>query len=133
MPDTHKIAAQVVLATPAADGRVVTAQNIHGVLPSREDAERAVSAFSALGFTIGPVVGNSFSIEADAQVFRQVFGVSLTVERDGTVHAKGTKRSQDSPKPLSSLPVEKLPSTLRTLVQAVVFSEPPAFGPGTLP
>ena len=92
-----------------------------------------MNAFRALGFTPGPVVGNSFSIEAAPHVFRRVFGVSPQLDSDGRVRDKAAKSARAAAKPLSGLSVDRLPPTLRALVKAVVFSEPPAFAPGTIP
>ena len=133
MPETRKIAAQVVIASPGGDAHMFTARNIQGLLPDAELARRVVNAFSALGFTPGPVVGNSFSIEAEPHVFRQVFGVSPQLGSDGRVRDQAAQSARAQAAPLSGLPVDMLPPTLRALVQAVVFSEPPAFGPGTMP
>ena len=120
MPSAAPIAAQVVIATAAVADDQVTAANIRSMLPSADAAARVVNAFSALGFKPGPVVGNSFSIEAEASVFHQVFGV-LPRSADPSATAP------------SALPIQRLPATLRAQVQAVVFSEPPAFGPETMP
>jgi len=127
MPETSKIAAQVVIAVPGVDPHTVTSRNVRSSMPDANLRERLVTAFRGLGFTCGEVVGNSFSIEAAPGVFREIFGVSPQLASDGRVHERAAG------KPLSDLPVDKLPKTLRPLVKAVIFSEPPAFGPGTVP
>jgi hypothetical protein len=133
MPRTIKIAAQVVIATPGVDAHAVTSQNVRSLMPDANLAERVVTAFRALGFACGEVVGDSFSIEAAPSVFEQVFGVSPQVDPDGRVRERAKKGGRSAAKPLSDLPADKLPETLRPLVKAVIFSEPPAFGPGTMP
>ena len=110
MPD--RFAAQVLLepaADPAADGA------------------RAQRAFAALGFTPGALVGGNFAIEARAGVFGSVFGVTLRARAGGRVevydragHAVG-----------GHLPLSGLPPSLQPLIAAVLFTEPPAFGPGS--
>lgn len=105
MPDHASHSAQVVLA-PAA--------------PS----QRVQDAFSALGFAVGPFVGNSFSVAGSADDFHAVFGVRLAKRSDGGVMV------DDRPPAESGLPLQRLPASLRPLVSAVLFSEPPAFGPG---
>jgi len=95
--------------------------------PSIEDNEEALAAFRALGFKTGPTVGGGFSIEGPAGAFRDAFGMSLRRAADGRVHS-GRRQG-----PLSSLPVSALPASLRSLVRHVLFTEPPAFGPGTVP
>lgn len=133
MPRTLKIAAQVVIATPGVDAHAVTSQNVRSLMPDTKLAERVMTAFRALGFACGEVVGDSFSIEAAPSVFEQVFGVSPQVDPDGRVRERAKKGVSTAAKPLSDLPADKLPETLRPLVKAVIFSEPPAFGPGTMP
>lgn len=132
MPEPTRIAAQVVIATPLVDAHRVTARNVKQMLPDANLSERVVNAFSALGFTPGVLVGNSFSIEATPEVFQNVFGVLPQLGSDGRVRDRSSKGAGRSAA-LSNLPLERLPPTLRALVQAVIFSEPPAFGPGTMP
>lgn len=114
MTDTARYAAQVLLSdagTTAGAG------------------ERAMRAFNALGFEVGPCVGGSFSIEAQAKLFHAVFAATLRARPDGGLTVRDAQgRALDE-----GLPVGALPPSLQSLVRAVVFSEPPAFGPGTLP
>lgn len=133
MPRAPRIAAQVVIAIPGVDAHTVTSRNVGSALPDAALAERVVTAFRALGFTCGEVVGDSFSIEAAPSVFRQVFGVSPQPGLDGRMHERPRRGLRAAARPLSGLPTDKLPETLRPLVKGVVFSEPPAFGPGTIP
>lgn len=133
MPDMPKIAAQVVIATPGVDPHTVTSRNVRSSMPDTKLAERVVTAFRALGFTCGEVVGDSFSIEAAPGVFQQAFGVSPQIGPDGRVRERAKKGARAAAKPLSELATDKLPETLRPLVKGVIFSEPPAFGPGTVP
>lgn len=133
MPDMLKIAAQVVIAVPGVDAHTVTSRNVRSSMPDAKLAERVVTAFRALGFTCGEVVGDSFSIEAAPGVFQQVFGVSPQLDPDGHVRERAKKGVRAAAKPLSDLPADRLPETLRPLVKGVIFSEPPAFGPGAMP
>jgi hypothetical protein len=103
-----RFAAQVLL-TPAAD------------------AARAQNAFAALGFTLGAQVGGNFAVEADAAVFSAVFGVQLKPSHGGGVAV----RDASGPLPGNQLPLQALPATLQGLVAAVLFTEPPEFGPGS--
>lgn len=105
MPDKAPQSAQVVVAAAAS-------------------SQRVLDAFTALGFTVGPFVGNSFSIEAGADDFHAVFGVRLAARSDGGVTVDGR------PPAAAGLPLQQLPASLQPLVSAVVVSEPPAFGPG---
>ncbi len=106
-----RIAAQVVLAQGA----------------DAVAARRAQRAFGALGFAIGALVGGNFSIEAEASVFLAVFGVRVSARSDGSVSVGDCEGTG------GSLPLERLPSTLRPLVAHVLFTAPPAFGPGAAP
>ena len=117
MPDMHPTAAapfsaQVVLQPSAAAAHA----------PAH--IQRVQQAFSALGFKAGPFVGNSFAIEADADVFRATFGAALARRADGGVAVDGSTPAAQG------LLLRKLSASLQPLVAAVVFSEPPAFGPG---
>lgn len=132
VPESIKIAAQVVIASPSVDAQRVTAQNVHQVRSDTSVSGRIVKAFTALGFTPGPLVGNSFSIEASPEVFQDVFGILPHLDPDGRVR-DGAPDAARTGAALNSLPLEKLPPTLRALVSAVIFSEPPAFGPGVMP
>lgn len=87
---------------------------------------RAQQAFAALGFTPGALVGGSFAIEADATAFAAVFGVRLRARSDGGVAVQGAPRRTA----VGELPVTALPASLQPLVAHVLFTEPPAFGPG---
>lgn len=107
MPPSELCAAQVLLAGAA------------------DQVAAAVSAFEALGFRTGPVVGGSFSIEAPTDKFEVAFGVQLQHRADGGMRILNTAGS-----PLQTLPLQRLPALLQPLLQYVVFSEPPAFGPG---
>jgi len=107
---TQRFAAQVLLA----DG------------VSAPEAARAQQAFAALGFGVGPLVGGSFSIEAAEDVFAAVFGVRVQQRSDGGVAVRDALRGT----PAVELPCAVLPATLQPLLAHVLFTEPPAFGPG---
>lgn len=112
MPETQPFSAQVLLAHSAAAGR------------TPEATERVRNAFTALGFEVGPCVGDSFAIAGRAQDFRAIFGVRLAGARGGGVAVDGQPPAE------AGLPLHRLSASLQPLVSAVVFSEPPAFGPG---
>ena len=111
MPDKDRImAAQVVLAQHP------------------DSAERAQRAFEVIGFRTGPVVGGSFSIEGTPALFHKIFGRKLVTRHDGAVCEAGRLDA-----PVNQLTLEQLPRSLRDVVDGVIFSAPPAFGPGALP
>lgn len=110
MPENHRFSAQVLLEWAGQ--------------PAQARIERAQRAFAGLGFETGYCVGNSFSITGTAADFHTAFGVALAQRPDGGVGVDGSHN------PAGGLPLHKLPDSLRALVSAVLFSEPPAFGPG---
>ena len=111
MPDPKKslLSAQVLLVP--ASGQIppdqeITAANI-GKLKLGPGAEAIVSTFKNAGFSVGNLVGLSFSITAEAKVFEKFFATK--------------KLSGDLP----------LPANLSKSVRAVTFPSPPDFGPGS--
>ncbi|HYJ47125.1 MAG TPA: hypothetical protein VEV81_10985, partial [Pyrinomonadaceae bacterium] len=98
-------------------------------LPSDETAAKAQRAFKALGFEVGPVVGNSFSITAPASAIEKVFKTKIRREagRKGAVKAATAKGPGSY-----ELPVDRLPPEIAADVEAVTFSPPPDFGPGNV-
>ncbi len=128
MPDPQPFAAQVVLAGAPDDAAAATAERLRGAAPDRALVESVLTAFQAYGFKMGPVVGFSFSIEGDRATFKDAFGVALAYNADGSVRITGARGGT-----VSSLPLTRLPPTLRAKVKSVLFSAPPAFGPGVMP
>lgn len=106
----NRIAAQVVLSATG-----------------RQDTQRVLLAFQALGFQTGALVGGSFAIEADIQGFSQVFGVTPTMGSDGRISI-GTAVA-DAGAAQGLLPLTQLPASLQPLLSVVLFTPPPAFGP----
>lgn len=112
----------------------------HG--PTADDAARAANAdelrapqalvdtvsgaFRNLGFQTHRAVGNSFAIDAPRSTFERVFAAKLSVGADGAVTVAGAGGRRGA----FELPLQALPRDLRRAVRAVMFSEPPAFGPG---
>ena len=128
MTDNPLLSAQVVLRSASGDvarDDQLTADRISRFAPSPEAAARAAESFERLGFTVGPLVGNSFSITAPRATFESVFSVDL---------AHVAKRSGRKAKPARGesnlLPTSKLPKAVAALVSAVTFTPPPDFGPG---
>lgn len=123
------ISAQVVLRTRS--GKVaggtdsVTAETVADFEAAPETAAHAIDAFRKLGFTAGPVVGNSFSISASQQTFDKVFNTDVAAILARRAKAKSTSRKSSN-----ELPLKKLPKPLTALVTAVTFTPPPDFGPG---
>ena len=128
MPDASTFAAQVILVGGPAEAGAAIASRADESRPSTESADRALRAFKALGFKTGPCVGNSFNIEGSKALFKTHFDVSLKPRADGGVDFEGPAGTDSG-----SLPLAALPATLRPQLKAVLFTEPPAFGPGVMP
>jgi len=128
MPDASTFAAQVVLGGRPAEASAAIASRANELRPSAESVDRALRAFGALGFKTGPCVGNSFSIEGSKALFKTHFDVRLKPRADGGMDLEGPAGTASA-----SLPLHALPATLTQQVQAVLFTEPPAFGPGVMP
>ncbi len=110
MPDQANplLSAQVLLYP--ASGQVpkdqeIVAANIDKLAPGPH-AEEVRATFQRAGFTVGNLVGLSFSITAEAKRFEKFF--------------RTKKLSGDL----------ALPASLKKMVRAVAFPDPPDFGPG---
>ena len=99
--NTSQLAAQVVFNSSGLDG-----------------ALWVMEQFKAAGFQVGPLVGISFSIAAPVQRFEEVFKVKA--QRKGQLPFAATE-----------LPVSSLNPDLRRYIEAVLFTQPPDFGPGS--
>ncbi len=128
MPDPSTFAAHVILSGGPAEASAAIASRADELRPSAESADRALRAFSAQGVKNGPCVGNSFSIEGSKALFKTHFDVRLKPRADGGMDFEGPAGTE-----AGSLPLHALPATLPPLLQAVLFTEPPAFGPGVMP
>jgi hypothetical protein len=89
-------------------------------------AADVIAAFVQAGFRTGALVANNFSITASQEHFERYFQVRLEFGTRGEM--KGVHSSHRSAQGLQ-LPVEGLPPDLRSKVQMILFSPPPAFGP----
>ncbi len=124
MNPKETVSAQIVLA--AADGARpgphtrITTGNIHEWTPSAETVARVSGDMRALGFVVGPCVGNSFSITGPARLFESSFRTRLRETGAG-----GVQFAEDG----DQLAAEKIPSALRAQIAAVTFTPPPDFGP----
>lgn len=77
------------------------------------DAARVVEWFRGQGFETGPVVGTSFAISGDAELFRDVLG--------GAAPDAGGE---------AAFATDALEQSVSGLVAAIVVQAPPDFGPG---
>ncbi len=128
MSDPTLCAALVILAGAPTDPAAAVASNIEALRPQPDRVERARMAFEAVGVRALPGAGHAFSIEAPTGTFEATFHVRLAARDDG-----GMRVLAPGGTVLPSLPLDPLPASLRAQLQAVLFSEPPAFGPGHMP
>jgi len=103
-----------------------TPLSAQAILETAAAAAAAAAQFATLGFDIGTVVANSFSVSAPARVFEMVFRVRLRVTTNG-----GVEVAPHDPRSTASLelPLDALPPSLRVLLDTVTFTAPPDFGP----
>jgi hypothetical protein len=119
------LAAQVVVGDPIAVADAVAAK-VAQYLPSAELLRTAREGFVRLGFIVGPTVGNGFSLSGAIDAFDKTFSVRLEVSATGVV--------QDlTGAPVTELSTATLAPEMRRAVRQVLFSAPPAFGPGSWP
>jgi hypothetical protein len=109
------ISAQVVLKSASGKApaeELITSDNVQEYLPSHATAESARQAFTAAGFEVGPMAGNSFSISAASEKFVDFFGSKVEPDKE------------------LELALGEIPTALRQKLIAVTFTRPPDFGPG---
>jgi hypothetical protein len=118
----HFISAQVslkpksgMMPTPES----MTSENLESFMPDADRARETQAHFEHLGFEVGVLVGNSFSITAPRQTFEQHFHAKI---QHNNQHASLKDGSLE-------LPFADLPEEIRATVIAVSFSVPPDFGP----
>lgn len=122
------ISAQVIL--PSESGKIidsdtlVTLKNISNFIPSPVVISKAQKIFKDMGFTVGNAVGVSFSISATVATFEDA--LKSRIRKTGHkgfefVQADGTGSNELQKSSLDLFPAE--------IVQAVLFMDPPDFGP----
>lgn len=109
----------LVILRPAAGGVLgqnepTTSENVEQALPAPEAVDLARQYFRAQGLDVAEAFGPSFSISASRERLEQLLGMELSDD----VLAKGAEVQPDF-----------LPPELAAVVQAVVFTPPPDFGP----
>jgi hypothetical protein len=123
------VSAQVALRSgsgKAFNGETaITSENIADYSPSADTVRAAGAAFKKIGFEVGDMVGNSFSITAPQSTFEKVFKIKLQED-----DSEGLKVAASSEVPAGyELPLKALPNELLQHLVAVTFSPPPDFGP----
>jgi hypothetical protein len=114
--------AQVILRSPPeSEGQPATAETVRDLLPPSSSVQLAESYFRSRGFEVSPTFATSFSITGSATIFEGTFGRHVRPGPRGVV-VDGTEGTGE-------LPLDRLPSEVADVVQAVVFPPPPDFGP----
>jgi len=128
LDEKEAVSAQVVLKSASGksfdDLTEITAENVHDFLPTDEAVTMATEAFMLAGFQVGTVVGNNFSISAEVGNFEKVFNVRLRYQTSGEVMAV-----RDDGSSSYELPIKDLPTSLGDLIEVIIFTKPPDFGP----
>lgn len=128
--DKQTISAQVILK-PGGGKRAIppeniTSENVNQIMPSAEDSKKAKKAFADLGFEVDAGFANSFSITGDKKLFEKTFDTKISQNEKQAVKARGENDAETS-----ELPLGNLPNELKKTVEAITFTEPPDFGPGS--
>jgi hypothetical protein len=120
------MSAQVVLTRPAQPAdQPITSANIAGAFPDDEQVDAVRAVFALLGFDVADAFAGSFAIVGSAQLFDTVFPSAAA---QYGMRSCAQLHEFEAELPLSDL-VDALGNRSGS-VQAVVFTAPPAFGPG---
>jgi hypothetical protein len=87
--------------------------------------DKIANEFQQAGFSVGPLLANSFSITARKGLFEHFLNVSLEVTPKGEVHVSGK-----SGPARFELPLGRLNPSIAEGIQSIVFTPMPDFGPG---
>ena len=79
-------------------------------------ASRVVAYFSSAGFEVGPVVAGNFAIIGPRKLFEKYFEIKPPTG------SGGADASADSHELPASLPLARLPDTIRPLVRLIAFT-----------
>jgi hypothetical protein len=120
------MSAQVVLTRSAQPAdQPITSANIAGAFPDDEQVDAVRAVFALLGFDVADAFAGSFAIVGSAQLFDTVFPSAAA---QYGMRSCAQLHEFEAELPLSDL-VDALGNRSGS-VQAVVFTAPPAFGPG---
>ena len=116
------MAALVILRSASGDAPAgfdrITAANVAEYLPAECDVDAARTFFRDAGFTVGPIVGAAFSIEAAKPDFEQFFSVRLTVGSGGVAIAASNGAGG------RELPLDAIPDPVCSKLVTVTFETP---------
>lgn len=123
--DKNEIISAQVILLPASGQRIgpdiqITSGNLEKCAPPPEAYGIVTGIFKKNGVEIGPIVGVSFSITATVRLFESIFNTTLKRTVKDGIECVGEGLN---------LPLNNLSDHVRSLIQAVTFTEPPDFGP----
>jgi hypothetical protein len=81
-----------------------------------EVASRVVAHFRSAGFDVGPIVAGNFAITGPRALFDDYFGITPQAASGAADPSAG---SHELP---ASLPLDRLPGTIRPLVRLIAFT-----------
>lgn len=124
--DLTLLSAQVIMR-PLGRGRIrsaeITSENINRIIPVSDNAEKVRRFFSKIGFEVGSLFGNSFSLTGKRALFEKVFHVRVNSVTSGALVVLKNGVTQ------SEFPLDRIPSEIKELIEAIAFTSAPAFGP----
>lgn len=111
--------AMVVLRPASGDAGSVTSETVASAMPEPSVVAAVTEAFEALGFTVGPAVALSFSIEGSDDCFDEVLPSLRSHAAGPGVEVEASRHDLDAAL-----------GPLARHVAAVVVGPEPEFGPG---
>ena len=122
----RKLSAQVTLkpADVAAAARVreITVNSLPTLLPTADAAKSVAEALVECGFTVGPLIANSLSIEGSAETFAKTFKVQLRASEKAGQGIKICDQNGQPLNPADELPFQTLPGHIAEHIQAVTLN-----------
>lgn len=130
MPQPKQKLSAIVLLRPASGRRItgdaqITSATLPEYLPAKDSAQKVRAHFQQQGFDVSELAAISFNITAGLKQFEEQFEVAIDV-------AKGYPRVRLGKEKFTyQLPLDRLPSSLAGIVEAVTFEEPAEVYGGT--
>lgn len=110
---TQKPLLSHVILAPQTPEAHAPASTVAAMLPAPEHVARVRAYFAARGFEVDELQGLSLTLTGPRSAYAETFGAEATVSGTG------------------ELPLDRLPREMAELIDAVVFPDPPDFGPAS--
>lgn len=94
----------------------ITSENVEDYIPELSSVNRIQLHFLNNGFTVGPFIGNGFSMEAEQKHFEEFFQVELLWDKEEGMRIKSSM--------LYELPTDQVPANLQKDIISITFSKP---------